>query len=61
MYEYLRIMKKAYSKSNTNKERALLMLNYRASLFALYKANKISVDMWEFLTLKNSYLFFNTL
>ena len=61
MYEYLKVMKKAYANASTKEKRALLMLNYRASLFALYTANKISLDMWEFLTLKNSYLFFNTL
>lgn len=61
MYEYLKVMKRAYEKANTNSKRTLLMYNYRASLFALYKAKKISLDMWEFLTLKNSYLCFNSL
>ena len=61
MYEYLKVMKRAYEKANTNSKRTLLMFNYRASLIALYKAHKISLDMWEFLTLKNSYLCFNSL
>ena len=54
MYEYLKVMKKTYEKANTNSKRTLLMFSYRASLFALYKAKKISLDMREFLTLKNS-------
>lgn len=61
MYEYLKVMKKSYEKANTNSKRTLLMLNYRASLFALYKAKKITLDMCEFLTIKNSYLYFKSL
>lgn len=61
MYDYLKVMKRAYEKANTNGKRILLMSNYRASLFALYKAKKISLDMWEFFSIKNSYLCFNSL
>ena len=56
MYEYLRIMKKAYLSANTIFELNLLKHNYSASLYALYKAGKISLDMWEFLILKNDNL-----
>ena len=59
MYEYLRIMKKAYTSAKTSSERYLLKRNYSASLFALYKAGKISIDMWEYLTTKNISLWFN--
>lgn len=60
MYEYLRIMKKAYAHATTTLEIDLLRRNYRASLFALYKSKKISLDMWEFLTLRNNNLWFNS-
>ena len=38
MYEYLKVMKKAYANASTKEKRTLLMLNYRASLFTLYKS-----------------------
>ena len=56
MHEYLRIMKKSYLSANTINELNLLKRNYSASLYALYKAGKISMDMWEFLSLKSDNL-----
>lgn len=60
MHEYLRIMKKAYLSASTNKELNLLKRNYNASLYALYKAGKISINVWEFLTLKNDNLWLSS-
>ena len=56
MYQYLKVMKNAYASAKTNSECHLLKRTFSASLFTLYKANKITLDMWEFLALKNSYL-----
>lgn len=56
MYQYLKVMKNAYASTNTISERYLLKRTFSASLFTLYKSHKISIDMWEFFALKNSYL-----
>ena len=58
MHQYLKVMKNAYASAKTNSERHLLKRTFSASLFTLYKADKITSDMWEFLSLKNCYLWF---
>ena len=52
MYQYLKVMKNAYASAKTISECYLLKRTFSASLFTLYNANKITLDMWEFFIIK---------